>query len=271
MNIEKGDALTDLHTFQEALTQVYVDDPCLVLPNALWKTMKRLPSLQCSVDLSATGEALALRAWDQDGLYVFWNKERMIDETFQSILDQSRFLIVHDDYFKQSDTRQFSQIKPFFRIKSNYPDVFRYTLPDDFYIKEADPITECEEMSELIKRCYKDLHPGPETVRRWSDQPVYDQSLWIWIMDKNKKAPAALGIAELDNGVPEGSLEWIQVLPEYQGKGLGKVLVLELLHRLREKASFTTVSGEVDNQTDPEGLYRSCGFAGHDVWWLLRK
>ena len=62
-------------------------------------------------------------------------------------------------------------------------------------------------------------------------------------MDKQRNAPAALGIAEIDRNVPEGSLEWIQVLPSIKGKGLGKVLVLELLHRLKARADFTTVSG----------------------------
>lgn len=90
-------------------------------------------------------------------------------------------------------------------------------------------------------------------------------------MDHEKGTPAALGIAELDPTVPEGALEWIQVLPEYQGRGFGKILVLELLNRIKGKAKFTTVSGEVDNETNPERLYRSCGFVGNDTWWLLRR
>ena len=47
--------------------------------------------------------------------------------------------------------------------------------------------------------------------------------------------------------IGEGSLEWIQVLPEYRGQGLGTKLVLELLCRLKDKAAFVTVCGEVDN------------------------
>ena len=53
--------------------------------------------------------------------------------------------------------------------------------------------------------------------------------------------------------------------------GLGTALVLELLRRLQDRAEFVTVSGEVNNPSNPQRLYRKCGFAGSDVWWLLRR
>jgi ribosomal protein S18 acetylase RimI-like enzyme len=82
-----------------------------------------------------------------------------------------------------------------------------------------------------------------------------------------------LGIAELDKTIQEGSLEWIQVLPAYHGLGLGKGIVQKLLSRLEKEkqVKFATVSGQVDNVTRSEALYRSCGFKGNDVWWLLSQ
>lgn len=71
--------------------------------------------------------------------------------------------------------------------------------------------------------------------------------------------------------IKEGALEWIQVLPEYHGNKLGKALVIELLKRLKPYARFTTVSGELDNKTNPERLYRRCGFIGDDIWHILKK
>jgi hypothetical protein len=49
------------------------------------------------------------------------------------------------------------------------------------------------------------------------------------------------------------------------------MLVLELLQRLKDKAEFVTVSGEIENQTDPGSLYRWCGFEGQDIWWLFDR
>lgn len=271
MKEKKGLSMNDLHKFQMALSQVYKEDPCGVLPNALWKTVETLATLQCSLDVSLSREILDLRAWDQEGLRVLWNGARETDEAFHQIMTQSRFMIIHDDYFKQVDCDGYSVIKPFFRIMHDHESIPASTLSDGFYIKEADPERESQQMANLIGKCYRDLHPSPDAVKSWNNHLAFEQSLWIWIIDRSSDAPAALGIAELDGSVPEGSLEWIQVLPEYQGRGLGKALALELLQRLRGRANFTTVSGEVDNVANPERLYRSCGFTGRDVWWLLRK
>lgn len=82
---------------------------------------------------------------------------------------------------------------------------------------------------------------------------------------------AGTGIAEFDAQMGEGILEWIQVSPECRGRGIGTYLVAELLHRIAAKAEFATVSGQVRNPSEPEKLYRKCGFTGNDVWHVLRK
>ena len=64
-------------------------------------------------------------------------------------------------------------------------------------------------------------------------------------------------------------LEWIQVLPQYRGKKIGQLIVTELLFRMKDVADFATVSGKVDNETNPEALYRKCGFVGNDLWHIL--
>ena len=121
----------------------------------------------------------------------------------------------------------------------------------------------------MLTLCYPGWSFSEERILGWKDHPVYDSKGWIWIIDNQSSKPAALGIAEFDKTIPEMSLEWIQVHPEYQAKGLGKNLVLELLNRYTELALFTTASGESNNPTNPEGLYRRCGFEGDDVWWVL--
>lgn len=78
------------------------------------------------------------------------------------------------------------------------------------------------------------------------------------------------GIADFDREAKEGILEWIQVLPEYRGKKIGKMIVNELLFRMKN-ADFATVSGKINNRTNPERLYRSCGFVGNDIWHVLTK
>lgn len=75
--------------------------------------------------------------------------------------------------------------------------------------------------------------------------------------------------ADFDGEAREGVLEWIQVLPQYRGRKIGRLIVGELLCRMVGKADFATVSGKVNNASKPEILYRKCGFTGNDVWHIL--
>lgn len=273
----------------EHLKRIYIENPCRVLPNAFWKTRDRLPGLRCTVRCAGTQghegiEVTELQGWSPDGLelHVLWNQSCQCDAYLQRKLEQANFLIIHNDYVAHSDhdithhstplEKQYRLVRPYFRLKHNHQHIAPYTLPEGFWMRGCNVAADRSEfaaISNFIGLCYRDIHPSPEAVESWIKHAVFDSSLWIWIMDHD--FPAALGIAEFDGSVPEGSLEWIQVLPEYQGRGLGKALVLELLSRLKGRADFTTVSGEVDNVTNPERLYRSCGFEGDDVWWLLRR
>ena len=106
-------------------------------------------------------------------------------------------------------------------------------------------------------------------LRQFTDRTVYDATLWIAAKDSRTGAVAATGIADLDREIRECILEWIQVSPEYRGCGLGRWLVCELLRRMQGRADFATVSGRCGNPTNPEQLYRVCGFTGRDVWHIL--
>ena len=95
--------------------------------------------------------------------------------------------------------------------------------------------------------------------------------MWIAVTERGQDTIVASGIAEIDVDIKEGILEWIQVSPEYRGKGLGKFVVRELLWRMKDKAEFVTVSGKVDNLTNPRDLYLACGFSGEEIWHVMRK
>ena len=124
---------------------------------------------------------------------------------------------------------------------------------------------------EIINHSYEDLKVSKDQLLKYTTEEVYDPLLWIIVFDKKTNKAVGCGVADYDEELQEGILEWIQVLPEYRGRRIGKLIVMELLHRMRDKAKFVTVSGKVDNLTKPEMLYRSCGFSGHDVWHILKN
>lgn len=127
------------------------------------------------------------------------------------------------------------------------------------------------EYAKHIAACYSDVGISPEELMDYQTHAVYDRDLWIAVTERGQDKIVASGIAEIDADIKEGILEWIQVSPEYRGKGLGKFVVRELLWRMKDKAEFVTVSGKVDNPTNPRDLYLACGFSGEEIWHVMRK
>lgn len=149
----------------------------------------------------------------------------------------------------------------------------RLTWKKKFTYKNVDTnsVNDLNEVVSIINKSYTDIQVDFNQVLQWAMAEVFDKNLWIFIIDVDKQKPVALGIAELDQNVREGSLEWIQVLPEYTKRGLGQAIVNKLLLNMVGKADFVTVSGQVNNNTNPEKLYRKCGFQGNDIWHVILK
>jgi len=201
---------------------------------------------------------------------LYWSQNRHLpDLPFANPLS-IEFALLHQDFETAINLENFEKRYRSFRLIHNMETVPRPQLPAGFSFALANPISASQAISDLIGACYEDIYPSPETVCDWGGHPVFAADLWVWIVDEAREMPAALGIAEFDSQIAAGSLEWIQVLPEYRGKGLGQQIVCELLNRLKDRVEFTTVAGRVDNVTRPETLYRRCGFTGEDVWWVLQ-
>lgn len=126
------------------------------------------------------------------------------------------------------------------------------------------------EVADMINRCYG--HSGVGVTERevsgWAQAPVYRPELWIGAFADGGLAGSLIG--EYDPEAGEAVIEWLQVLPGYRRRGIAAALVLRALDAMAACADFATVSGECDNPTQPEAVYRACGFAGDDVWHILR-
>lgn len=174
--------------------------------------------------------------------------------------------IVHQRAFSDRDLAGCAA-EVYFRLLHTLEHV-EPVLPGGFYVKTATR-EDIPLMVELINRSYDDLSVTCERLLHDTTLRAYDATLWIIAYDAKTSLAVGCGIADFDKETREGSLEWIQVLPEFRGKGAGKLLVNELLSRMAGRAAFATVSGRVDSPTNPERLYRRCGFTGDDVWHIL--
>ena len=174
--------------------------------------------------------------------------------------------IVHDRDFQAADWSGFEDTA-YFRLIHDLKSVNVPALPDGFSLCRISTA----EYARHICSCYDGIGVTEAELEGYKKRPVHEESLWLAIREAESGSIAATAIGELDPETGEGSLEWVQVSQPFRGLGLGRFLVSELLRRMQGKADFATVSGQCGNPTNPESLYRRCGFTGHDVWHILRK
>ena len=192
----------------------------------------------------------------------FWKAKRLT-------LPDNMKIVNHKDYL-ESYTKEYSD-KLYFRLIHKLDRINLSKLSSDYILGTIDINTQLEDVVEIINNCYTNISTDLNNVKDWTTSIVFDNDLWVYIKEISSNKIIALGIAEIDRELKEGALEWIQVLPEFHGKGLGQAIVNELLKRMVGKANFVTVSGEVDNKTNPELLYRKCGFTGDNIWHIMIK
>lgn len=172
--------------------------------------------------------------------------------------------ILHDREFR-SEMLEAYMDTPYFRLRHDLRCLVPATLPQGFSLYDAS----AEDFAAHINKCYDGIGVTTADLQSYTQRKVFCSELWLAVRDDETGEITATGIAELDQEIGEGVLEWIQVSKEYRGRGLGGYLVRELLWRMRNHAKFATVSGQCDNASNPERLYRSCGFSGNDVWHIL--
>lgn len=156
--------------------------------------------------------------------------------------------------------------EPYFKMIHHLEKIDQPHMPDEYELIAAEP----SEIAAHIRECYREETVTDEELLTYTQRSVYDKDLWIAIREKQTGKIIASGIGEFDETIGEGILEWIQVSPKYRRKGLGKVIVCELLKRLSEKAGFVTVSGRMNNPDDPFSLYKACGFEDPVIWHIVR-
>ena len=163
---------------------------------------------------------------------------------------------------------QYSVYKRYFRVKHD----LHHLDPVDFDYDILSIDHQTKQLAGMINASY--AHEGivvsEKEILQWKNRETFREDLCVYINADNGEM-AASGIAEYDGECREGMIEWVQVLPEYRRRGLGKKIVTVLLYSLKNiGADFVTASGNLDNTSNPLELYRNCGFTGDDIWYICR-
>lgn len=174
--------------------------------------------------------------------------------------------IVHDRDFDERLLSDYTDSR-YFRLKHDLKDIAKCNISG--YSFNNIPPDSFGELADMINASYTHSQIGvsQDEVRCWTDRITYRPELWIGAYDGVKLIGSV--ISEYDSEVGEGIIEWLQVLPEYRGKGIACALICKSLKIMSGFAEFATVSGGCGNPTNPEKAYRRCGFYGSDVWHIL--
>lgn len=190
----------------------------------------------------------------------YWKAEKM------SIPDNIK--IVHNKSFDQALLNDYND-KKYFRLVHKLNDIPNYS--NNNYNYGVISKSEINELVKMINASYShtDVFVSADYINGLTKTKVYCPELWIGAFDDGKIIGSI--ICDIDTEIGEGIIEWLQVLPEYRGKGIASVLICKALSIMEYSAEFATVSGECDNSTNPESVYRKCGFEGNDIWHILSK
>lgn len=131
-----------------------------------------------------------------------------------------------------------------------YPDGFKLVTPTK------------EQLTAHISQCFPDGET-PDSIDLWR----YMEYFMVALVDTSTGRIVASAAADVDFGVKEGSIDWVEVSPRYRRKGLGTYLVTELIYRFRRFSDFISVSTKEPAALE---LFKKCGFGEECAWHILK-
>lgn len=186
----------------------------------------------------------------------------------KDIVVPANMVILHDDEYTVENYKDYYD-EPYFRLYHNLRNINKAIANDVEFIHNAHD--QIDDFVMLINNSYTDISVSKEQLESYRKTPVYYEKLWVLLRDKQAPKIIGGGIGDFDSETGEMILEWIQVLPGYRKRGYGQLIVNHMLEKMQNVAQFATVSGKVNNPTNPEKMYRKCGFVGNDIWHILTK
>lgn len=96
--------------------------------------------------------------------------------------------------------------------------------------------------------------------RTFSDDPDYTADNLLLIYEDTKPVAAAAAWQVLSGAKKTGLVHMLGVDRNYQGRGLGRVMLLLVLHRLKERGFHSVIAAAEDVRIPAISLYLSLGF-----------
>jgi len=146
-----------------------------------------------------------------------------------------------------------------FAYQPEEQDASRYEAVDFDFSKQAHYRKAAEITDWLRPRDFKNV------ASNYMSLSAFDPKLCFFVREKASGDLAALSISAYCAEARQTDLDYINVLPEYQGKGCGRFLIGETIRRCQDKSDNIRVGGTV-------AFYRRCGFTNDELWaWASKE
>ena len=256
----------DREDFVRTVKKLYVQNPCQVSDLAFWKVAEQCRESE-TYSVLDRGHTYLYAIRDKR-LVFYWSDDRQHFLLTPNEVRALEFLVLHLDFYNLiADKLDGYQERESHPLLYNFAFSLAIEHSDEYYIAEFDFSREQEFVAaaEMLNHCYETQHHSAAEVAGWSNLPVFDESLWLWVRSRASEEAVGLGISTYQASIRECYLDWIQVLPEYQGRGLGQLLVRETIRKAIDKSEIIRVTGIVDD------FYKKCGFYGTEIWRIISR
>jgi GNAT superfamily N-acetyltransferase len=262
--------------FQERLAQLYRTDPSRYAPFAFWKMQKMTGEGEALYDES-TGCLYAIR----NGQLLFYHSadERRFPIPMQTLNGLDFMILRMRDFVQIRDSLEGFNLSSGWTLYLDLGHVGPSKPAEGYeaagfdFGDDASFTAAANLLNRTIYGTTYDFAGGdypawcfhPDRLRRWTALPAFDPSLWIWIRERRTREPVAFGVSTYHGGVRETDLDWIYVLPEHRGRGVGTALIAETVRRAIGRSDVIRVGGVAD------GFYKKCGFYERELWGVAAR
>ncbi|MFX0205783.1 MAG: hypothetical protein ACFFDT_07320 [Candidatus Hodarchaeota archaeon] len=161
--------------FRKKLISLYRDYPTSILPNAIWKTLADLGSIETVITHNQKDEIISFELYRKAGYYLYWHINQLPPKVSKEILGSIHLVLTHQNYLESYPEDQFPNRTPYFRLvykKETILPTFR--LSRNFKIKDIEIESELDKIVEVLAQCYPDWQFSEERIISWTKHPVFD-------------------------------------------------------------------------------------------------
>ncbi len=145
-------------------------------------------------------------------------------------------------------------------MKDSLEDLEEVQLPEGYKLKTFSPGDE-EKWVELMRNIFPESDWTVEKFKEaFASQPQFDPQGLFFIIKGEEYVATALGWFDDVNNKEMGRVHWVGVKEEHRGKGLGKAVVLAVLHYLRSQGSWKVILDTQEYRKPAIRLYETLGF-----------